>query len=416
MSRIYDPLNAPVVPNAPQGKVWNGAEGVSVLIVNTDAANTIYAGYRNNIQIGGPNTIPIGPGQSVVIDGSNPIYVVGAAGTANVSVIPGGSSFFRPTTLASLGGISVFILPLAPTGAIPVNSIWLQTSGGVVVGFFTWNGAAWVQQQFNASDVIAVGTIIASLIAAGTVVAGIVDATTITGASFIGTGSGKEFALYNGVPAADNLVLTSTSVAYTDSHGNDVPKGTTVYFGTGPFTAINIGSVSPSVVWLFGATHQNTWVQGTSINAFNNAGNQSVNVNTVWELIIGGTNAMFFEVANGFAFAFVDTPHSLGALAAGSGYTVNQGRFWFTVENEIAVDIVLTAGAATVAGVYAFANSLTSGPVNQRSYPLGYNGTYQAAGTNFPAVRISPAGTVSVQVPAFPNGTVLTARLNVPLN
>jgi hypothetical protein len=164
-------------------------------VVNTDAANPILLSYQSVINAGNSgNYITLGPGQGYTFNGDNTVYATTATAgiTVNVSLAPGGTNFIQPTSLSNIGGITVFIqstMPVPPP-AIPANSLWLQTNAGIVIGFWTRSGTLWVQQQFDASTVIAVGTIIANLIAAGTVFAGIVNGTTITGALFIAeTGS-----------------------------------------------------------------------------------------------------------------------------------------------------------------------------------------------------------------------------------
>lgn len=174
--------------------------------------------------------------------------------------------FFQPTSLSGLGGIKVFVQATAPTQppAIPVNSIWLQTSGGIVIGFSTWNGSAWVAQQFNANDVIAVGTIVANLIAAGTVVAGIINGTTVTGATINGSvfngtnwieNSSGQF-LYSGTPAAGNLVASIAPTSGTDGFGNAYQSGFTVYGTSGAMTQV-VGTAGSTAIKMTpsGAVH-----------------------------------------------------------------------------------------------------------------------------------------------------------------
>lgn len=84
-----------------------------------------------------------------------------------------------PLTLIQLGGIKVYVQAAAPTGTIPVNSIWINTTNGSINN---WNGSGWVQQEFNAQNLIQAGTIVAALIEANTITASQIAANTITGA------------------------------------------------------------------------------------------------------------------------------------------------------------------------------------------------------------------------------------------
>lgn len=203
------------------------------LIKNEDATFSAFISYENSIDTAAlSNCIILAPGGNIAVDGSRDVFGIGnfTTGTIDISIVEGGTSFFRPASLSALGGIKVFIQATAPTQppTIPVNSIWLQQTAGIVTGYFTWNGSIWVQQVFNASDVIAVGTIIANLIAAGTIVGGIVDGTTIKAGSFIG---GNYFGYAGGSAVAGELsvsVIPGTANV-TDSVGNLALPGHTVY-------------------------------------------------------------------------------------------------------------------------------------------------------------------------------------------
>jgi hypothetical protein len=121
----------------------------------------------------------------VSLDGSIGIYACAPAGTSALSVIPGGSSFFQPTTLSNIGGISCFVQDTMPSGSnYAVNSVWFNET---TESLYTWDGSSWVQQAFNAQELLTAGTIVGSLIAAGTIVAGIIDGTTVEAATFIGS-------------------------------------------------------------------------------------------------------------------------------------------------------------------------------------------------------------------------------------
>jgi hypothetical protein len=112
-----------------------------------------------------------------------------------------------------------------------------------------------------------------------------------------------------------------------------------------------------------------------------------------------------------------ETWHTLGSPSA-TGYTTGHGRYRMSPEGETEFDIVLTAnGGGGTAGTYTFANTLPAAyqPATNRSYPLGYNGTI-TAGQNFPALRITTAGAVILQIPALPATTVITGTVYMPLD
>ena len=135
-------------------------------------------------------------------------------------------------TVTTLGGNRNTIAAAAP--ATPnVNDIWINSGTGLIS---SWNGTAWVPYQFDASQTIQAGTIVAaniaastidaSLIAAGTVVAGIVNATDVLANTYIATNAGGEFLAYDTTsPATGHLINAVTGAAGTDSAGNPYPAG-----------------------------------------------------------------------------------------------------------------------------------------------------------------------------------------------
>lgn len=76
---------------------------------------------------------------------------------------------------------TIYVQATAPTAPIVTNSVWINTTNNSVN---TWSGSAWVQQGFNAANLLLNGTITAALLVANIVVAGIVNGTTIQGATF----------------------------------------------------------------------------------------------------------------------------------------------------------------------------------------------------------------------------------------
>lgn len=136
---------------------------------NVSASANLYVGYDESV---GPNNIPasteVAPGGYLSYDGTKPVYyAVADAANAQVQILPGVTSFFLPTSLASLGGAKVFVQATAPTQppTIPLNSLWFNTTLGAIEN---WNGSAWVVQSFNATEIIQAATITATQVANAT--------------------------------------------------------------------------------------------------------------------------------------------------------------------------------------------------------------------------------------------------------
>lgn len=271
--------------------------------------------------------------------------------------------------------------------------------------------------------------------------------------------------LYNGTPGLGNLAIAITPTFGTDQFGNNHGIGFSSFgppFSTTQINAAGIGmfiGVNPVIEitdqGLFfylpsgGAGNLVASIsQGGGIDSYGNhylAGNvtytaalASANSTASMSYYSGSQSAGWTYIGTLGAIPgqglYSDAPysntagtaanpthittdiwHTLGALSGTSGYTVNQARYTLTTDGFYEVDIVLSATATATAGSYTFANSLPAGPLNARSYPLGYNGA-QTTGTSFPSVRIGGAGSVVVQIPALPTGTVLSATQRIPVN
>lgn len=266
--------------------VAGAAKAGSMLIYNSDATNTV---NLTDIDAGNPATassVPLGPTQAVVVDGNTDVYAFATVGTPVVYLIPGATSFFQRPSLAAIGGASVFVQATVPGGSIPLNSLWFDTANASLQ---TWNGTMWVNQQFDANQLIqaatilgtqiannaitagkvangtltsaqlaaaagilgtqianatitsgniaantivaaniAANTITAAQLAAGIVYAGIIDGTTVKAASFIG---GNYYGYDGGVAAAGKLSVSVVpgTANVTDSAGNIALPGHTVY-------------------------------------------------------------------------------------------------------------------------------------------------------------------------------------------
>ena len=216
------------------------------------------------------------------------------------------NGFITPSMLSegisvkTIGGALTTISVSAP--ATPnTGDIWIASATGLLS---QWNGTTWVPFQFDGSATIQAGSIIAaniatgtltsSLIAAGQVYAGFVDATTITGAQFVATGSAGEILIYSGSPAAGNLIGAWSGGAGTDAYGNAFSDD---------ISAFNITALQP------------------------------------------GSNPTALE-----------TWHTLGPI--GNGWTTNHGRYRRTAENEIQLDVSLTAGGSPTYGNITWPNTM----------------------------------------------------------
>lgn len=283
-----------------------GSNAVPMLLVNLDPVNAVWIGNSSNVIYGQSPGVPLIAGASMAINGAISWYGVANGTPVEVAIIPNGTSYFLPASLTNIGGSKVYVQTGTPTGTIPLNSIWFNTS---TKSLETWNGSAWVNEQFNAQNLIvaatilgtqiasqtisasnvangtlttaqiaaaagilgtqiagatitsaniaantivasniAANTITASQLAAGIIYAGIVNGTTITGAQFIADGSSGEVLVYSGTPASGNLIASISAVAGTDSHSNNYYDGFDVYHGTGRLLAhVNTVQNEPAI-------------------------------------------------------------------------------------------------------------------------------------------------------------------------
>lgn len=146
----------------------------SVTVINLSATATVYVAATPVVH---DTDIPIGPLASITFDGSRWWYGSALNATAQVAVGPGVTGYFLPASLANIGGSKIYIQAGAPSGAIPLNSVWFDTGNGSLQ---TWNGNAWVNEQFSAQNLIQAATILGTQIAAQTVTAGNVANGTLT--------------------------------------------------------------------------------------------------------------------------------------------------------------------------------------------------------------------------------------------
>lgn len=452
-----------------------GSGTTPLLIVNLDAATTVYVSNQSTVTVGGANSVPLPPGASLSFDGSTSVYAVTPGPKVQVAIVPGGSQYFLPASLANIGGSKVYVQAGTPAGNIPVNSVWFDTSNRSLQ---TWNGTAWVNQAFNAQNLIqaatilgtqiasqsvtagniangtlttaqiaaaagilgtqiaaatitganiaantitaaniAANTITASQLAAGIVYAGIVNGTEIDAATFKGTNwlenpSGQF--LYSGTPGAADLTAWLVPVATSDPFGTSLPGG--------------IGTQDP-------ATGNSVHMTGYALNLADTAGNNWA-VTTVTP-VPGGTPYLAFHApaAAGLAVAYVDgagnlvanepgaslTPEAWHAPPAPSGWAAGDSgrtaiRFMREPNNKVTLDIDMVATASAAAGSNLTLCTLPAGwapSVPHRG--VVYMGA--AADHTAALLQCQTDGTVLVDaIPAVTTSTRLAGIVTVPLD
>jgi len=370
---------------------------------------------------------------------------LGADGTleAQSIIVPPGS-----------GGTTVFVQGTPPV-ANNTGDIWFNSASGFEAS--QWDGSAWVPFQYGTSAIasgsitaaliaantitaaqIAAGTITAAKLAAGIVVAGIVDATTITGARIINDGTSGEYLAYSGTPAAGNLIASVSPVSGTDSFGNAYLAGVTAYGSALHLFAelaggdLSLGSQNASskitnvaVIQLIDALLNGIAPELRLTSPLTSAGAGSSLILSgesadgsqpaTWALSPGGTAAggvhALAATPSGAPPAGAETWHSLGTLA---GYTVTVGRYKLTPENEVVIDIQVTAGGANASSV-SFSNTMPAAyqTLVARNAPLSTTRNVTGADP-WPRLFVA-AGVVSV-IQAANTTATLGTNVRLPLD
>jgi len=91
---VYAPTKVPFVDGLTAIQCWVGQSGqpgtsIPVSLFNQDLLNPVYYGYDTTITVGGSNASVIDPLGTATLDGSQNIFVIAAAGTADLEVTPG---------------------------------------------------------------------------------------------------------------------------------------------------------------------------------------------------------------------------------------------------------------------------------------------------------------------------------------
>lgn len=430
-----------------------GSGNSTMLIVNLDSTNTVWVNESSQVQFGGPVGVPVQPGASISMTATQGLWAVAAPGeSVQVALIPNGTSYFFPASLSNLGGAKVYVQATAPAGTIPANSIWFNTT---TKGIETYTGGAWDNQQLNAQTAIVAASILGTQIAAGTItggnvangtlttaqlaaaagilgsqiasatitsgniaantivagniaantitasqlaaniiVAGIVNGTTITGATLIGDGSGIQFLIYNGTPAANNLVLSQAVTPTTDSFHNQIPAGLTSYSATQPGAAQNVawGGITSCLQNASGLSSQ----QG----AWNFVADYWQDQSYFY------TDVPLVAQEPGGAANTPETPHNL-TLTTPANWTVNtQPTYMLEPDGTVSIEGEITAAAAIGDGATLATLTTTAyQPSAVRRLTLNYNSGSPVAVTAVLA-SVSTGGAITTY-PAIPSGATL---------
>src|SRR5690242_630700 len=99
MTNGTDYTTVQVKANTSSGTLLVEPEMGSTLVINLDPSITVYLATRTSFTVQDNEGIfPLGPGQSAIIDNELPTYGIANSGVASVGIIPGGTSFFQPTS------------------------------------------------------------------------------------------------------------------------------------------------------------------------------------------------------------------------------------------------------------------------------------------------------------------------------
>jgi hypothetical protein len=170
-------------------------------------------------------------------------------------------------TASDIGGITTTLSATAPS-APSFGDLWYDAENGYQLN--QWTGIQWVPYQWGTqaiaarsvtTQLLAAEAVTADEMAAGIVYAGIINGTIVEAATFIGSVfEGTDFILsgaggywYTSAPGLGNLVVSITSSPGTDSEGNPVVEGVTVYRGNARIQLhVNTNVGAPAIEMLTG--------------------------------------------------------------------------------------------------------------------------------------------------------------------
>jgi hypothetical protein len=323
-------------------------EGIQVQLLNLDPVNVVYLGGDNAIEAGDlAHTIPLAPGGSYIAGGNIPVFGITLTNqTVAVGRAPDAVNFTIPPSLIGLGGIKVFVQPLAPTGTIPVNSLWLNTTLNALE---SWNGAAWVIEAFNGSELITAGTISANLIVANffqgfEIDGAIFRAKNTFGATIMTINkSNGTWILYQDLGSAtQGMVTASGNNALTttiDEFLNEILQGVTAYGGsTTQWSAVNMTGASTNGALAY---YSSTAATQTGFALQTEIG------------FITGASTAISNNGLGFAFAIGDlVTNGVGTLSACATQAVSVNTVVATSFQTLASATAFTAGDPQLGSTY----------------------------------------------------------------
>lgn len=197
-------------PNQPFTQLISSAtDAGNTLIFNSDQINAV---WLTDAQVGNPATVdagPIPPNGSVVVDGSEDIYAFCLGGTPLVYLYPSGVAAFRGLT-QSLGNLAI------PSVQSP----------NFITGVSGWQIAQDGSAEFNNIKI---------------------RGNQIFSDGFISNGDGTltttpGLFLYDGPPAAGNLIYSIASAAGTDKFGNNYVSGGATTYNNSLQSAVNVAN------------------------------------------------------------------------------------------------------------------------------------------------------------------------------
>jgi hypothetical protein len=335
-------------------------------------------------------------------------YQIGTGAIANAAITV--SQLAGSVTARSIGGVTTTIAATAP-GSPLAGDLWIDSANGYQIQ--QYSGSAWTPISWNAGDVIQAGTITATQIAAntitatqiaaGTILAGAVNGTTITGATINGgTFNGTNWVenatgmfLYNGTPAAGNLVASIAPASGTDSHGNAYVEGVAIYGPNGQNAVLS---------WFSGATLEPIFYMTP----------QTSKITQPYSSPFIDTTAANLGAANEYLRLFIasGTPSAPGTLAGLAEIALNSMSKDGTIP-AVAEFYGGTAGdlmaAVTDNGIVA-ANP-TSANTYESWHPITLDSGW-SAGSITPAYRLLPDGNLQLIGQATRSGIAGSANVN----